>query len=173
MGTKNKTISSLSKEIQKIEKSLQVECDKCDGTGKPRTKTGEPPKKGKGNIECKNCKGTGIVCSQIELIKNKIEKMRKNINKLEVSYNVFLKRQTAEIRVLPEGKDPKIVGDWEDYTGVFYVDVKDEKGMVLKKAQKHYESYFQDGVYHRNKTLGIFINNSTGKHLIEKFKTGE
>ena len=150
MGTKNKTISSLSKEIQKIEKSLQVECDKCDGTGKPRTKTGKPPKKSKGNIECKNSKGTGIVCSQIELIKNK-----------------------TEIRVLPDGKNPKIVGDWEDYTGVFYLDVKDEKGVIIKKAQKHYESYFQDGVYHRNKTLGIFINNSTGKHLIEEFNTGD
>ena len=162
------TIDKLTKKIQVIEEQLQVECSKCDGTGKPRTKLGKPPQNGAGNAKCKECFGTGVICSEIDLIKDKMEKMKKNIRRLEDYYNAFIKRQTAEFRVIEED------GKWGDYTGIFYVDKADEKKIVLDKARKHFETYFREGVYHRNKKLGLFLHSGrSGKRLIKMMKTEE
>ena len=39
----------------------------------------------------------------------------------------------------------------------------------------HFETYFQDAVYHRNKKLGLFLSSgsTSGKRLIEEMETGD
>ena len=43
---KKKTLNDIIKDVALIQKQLVVECNKCDGTGKPRTKLGKPPENG-------------------------------------------------------------------------------------------------------------------------------
>ncbi len=177
---KKKTIADIEKEIQVIEKHLQEECPKCDGTGKPRTKTGEPAKTGK-NVKCKECFGTGALGYKIDMLLKSVGDIKKDIRKIREDLKAHMNRQTAEIRVLPEGHNPSLQGGnskvkwekgWEDYTGVFYVDPIDEKKIVLEKAKKHFKEYFENGVYHRNKKLGVFLTTGvSGKQLIEEVKT--
>tara|TARA_Y100000310_G_C20609006_1_gene777014 strand:- start:787 stop:1326 length:540 start_codon:yes stop_codon:yes gene_type:complete len=177
-----KRIDALEKGLEKIEKHFQIECNKCDGTGKPRTKTREPAKTGE-NIKCKECGGTGMLGDKMYALGVQIEAIRKDIRELKGNLNAHINRQTAEIRVLPEGNNPSLQGGnskikwengWEDYTGVFFVDAEDEKEIVLAKARKHFEEYFNNGVYHRNKKLGIFLNGPrAGKKIIEQIETGE
>ena len=177
---KTKTIDDIDQELQRLDRQLQIECHKCDGTGKPRTKTGEPAKTGK-NVKCKECFGTGILGNKIELIGRDIIEMKKSISKVSQDLRAYINRQFSEIRVLPEGHNPALQGGnsskkwengWEDYTGVFYLDSEDEKKIVLDKAKKHVATYFLDSVYHRNKKLGIFISNPrSGKQLIEDIET--
>ena len=179
---KKKTINDLEKELQTVQKHLEVECTKCDGTGKPRTKTGEPALTGK-NVKCKACFGTGTLGYKIDKLFRSIETIKKDVRKIADDLKAYMNRQTAEIRVLPEGHNPSIQGGnsrikeengWEDYTGVFFTDPEDEKKIVLEKARKHYDEYFKNGVYHRNKKLGVFLTNArSGKHLIQEMETGE
>ena len=44
---KPRTLAEVEKGLEAIQKQLEIECTKCDGTGKPKTKTGEPAKTGK------------------------------------------------------------------------------------------------------------------------------
>jgi hypothetical protein len=167
------SVTSLAEELQAIEKQLKVECKKCDGTGKPRTKNGEPPEKGHGDAKCADCKGTGDRGSRLENIENNIEKLRISISKIESQLRAHINRQTAEFRVL-EKEEKKGVKKWGDYTGVFYLDSEDEKRVVLEKARKHYKTYFVDGVYHRDKNLGLFLTSGRGgKQLIEEMNTDD
>ena len=177
---KKKTILDIKKEIQVIEKHLQAECPKCDGTGKPRTKTGEPAKTGV-NVKCKECSGTGMLGYKIDKLFKSIETIKKDVRKIGEDLKAYMNRQTAEIRVLPKGHNPSLQGGnskikwemgWEDYTGVFFVDSEDEKKIVLEKARKHFKEYFKGGVYHRNKKLGIFLSGArSGKRLVETTET--
>ena len=77
-----KTIDGLTRKIESIEKQLQVECSKCDGTGKPRTKTGKPPQDKSGNAKCATCYGTGLKGSVINIIEDNIISIKKDIKRL-------------------------------------------------------------------------------------------
>ena len=191
------TIADLGKKIQAIQKQLVVECNKCDGTGKPRTKTGKPPQSGHGDAKCANCKGDGNLGSRLDQIETNIAKINKNVLKIKADLNVHINKQSVEIRVLPEGHDPKKQGyeihkdystctakeakelkwknGWVDYSGKFDLEDDEEMSIVIGKAINHFETYFKDGIYHRNKRLGVFLTNAatSGKRLIEEFKTGE
>ena len=161
---KKKTIGELTEELQAIKKHLYVECDQCDGTGKPKTKNGVPPKGGHGSARCRTCGGLGTLG--------------------RTALSVHINKQSVEIRVLPEGHDPKKHGGndpdkskngWEDYSGRFDVNADEEMSIVIGKAMAHFEHYFKDGFYHRGKRLGVFLSNATtsGRKLIEEFHTEE
>jgi hypothetical protein len=175
--------NTIDEQIQAIEKRLQLECPKCDGTGKPRTKTGEPAKTGK-NVRCAECRGTGIKGYRLDLIDVQLADLKKSLRKIKEELQAHINRQTAEIRVLPEGHNPSIHGGtskeksengWEDYTGVFFIDPEDEKEIVLRKARRHFEEYFENGPYHRNRKFGVFLTagGRSGKHLVEEMETGD
>ena len=192
-----KTITDLTKELQAIQKQLEVECNKCDGTGKPRTKTGKPPESGHGDAKCGNCKGDGNLGSRLDQIETDIVEIKRDVKRIKSDLNAHINKQSVEIRVLPEGHDPKKQGyevnpdystytanqikelkwknGWVDYSGKFDLDNDEEMSIVIGKAIAHFETYFKEGVYHRNKRLGVFLSNSTssGKRLIEEFKTGD
>ena len=177
---KKKTVNDIAKELRAIEKHLQVECYKCDETGKPRTKTGKPAKTGK-NGKCKDCFGTGVLGYKIDKLFKSIETIKKDVRRIAEDLKAHINRQTAEIRVLPKGHNPDIQGGnsnikwengWEDYTGVFFIDPEDEKKIVLEKAKRHFEKYFESGVYHRNRKLGVFLSGGrSGKRLVAEMET--
>ena len=95
-----------------------------------------------------------------------VDDMKRHISRMRSNLDAHINRQFTEIRVIEE------IGKWGDYSGTFYLDSDDEKKMVLDKAKKHFETYFKDGVYHRNKKLGLFLSSPrAGKQLIEEIKT--
>ena len=95
-----------------------------------------------------------------------VDDMKRHISRMRSNLDAHINRQFTEIRVIEEN------GKWGDYSGTFYLDSDDEKKMVLDKAKKHFETYFKDGVYHRNKKLGLFLSSPrAGKQLIEEIKT--
>ena len=170
---KKQTIDDVAKRLQVLEKLLSIECSKCEGTGEPRTKTGEPPKTGKGNVKCTGCDGTGTLGSKIRLMENKIETIKKDMNKIASNLKAHINKQSVEIRVLPENGDPSKLEDWQGYSGTFDLEMEEEKEFVLGKAMHHFDTYFKDSVWHRNKRLGVFLTNATGRHFVEEIETGE
>ena len=97
-----------------------------------------------------------------------VDDMKRHISRMRSNLDAHINRQFTEIRVIEEN------GKWGDYSGTFYLDSDDEKKMVLDKAKKHFETYFKDGVYHRNKKLGLFLSSPrAGKQLIEEIETGD
>ena len=105
----------------------------------------------------------------------------KNVeNKLNAYFNRFF----SEVRVLPEGHNPKLQGGnssiksengWEDYSGAFYLSPEEREQIVIDRARDHFKNYFEDGIYHRNKKLGLFVSGGgiSGKKLIEIIETDE
>ena len=92
---------------------------------------------------------------------------RKHVGYVEAKLKSFINKQTAEIRTL--GDD----GKWGDYTGVFYVDSKNDENLITEKAMTHYETYFQDVEFYKKRTLGLFITNLKGKKLIKVLQDNE
>ena len=195
---KKKTLADVEKELQTIQKQLDIECTKCDGTGKPKTKNGEPPKGGHGSARCGTCGGSGTLGSRLTAIENDIVNVRKEISRIKSTLNTHINKQSVEIKVLPEGHDPKKHGykrdysnksrytaeqmkqlkwknGWVDYSGKFDLDNDEEMSIVIGKAMAHFDKYFKDGFYHRNKKLGVFLSNATtsSKKLIEEYQTEE
>ena len=136
----------------------------------------ENNKKSIKNIEKKILKNI----KSLEKLNNLIPKVKKLDNRL----NSYLNRFFAEVRVLPEGHDPKKHGGnnkikskngWEDYSGAFYLEPEEREQIVIDRARDHFKQYFEDGVYHRNKVLGIFVSGGgiSGKKLIEIIETGD
>ena len=193
---KKKTLADVEKELQTIQKQLEIECGKCDGTGRPRTKTGEPAKTGK-NVNCKECFGTGVVGNRLDSIETSILELKRDVNRVKSTLSAHINKHSVEIRLLPEGHNPKLQGynnnktdyskctaeetkslkwenGWVDYSGKFDLDNDEEMSIVIDKAMAHFEKYFKDGFYHRNKKLGVFLSNATGgKRLIEEMTTEE
>ena len=174
---KPRTLADLDRITQEIGRHLQEECGKCEGTGEPKTKTGKPPISGMGNVKCHACGGTGVVGSRLSKIESDIDKIRKEVNRIGTSLRAHINKQSVEIRVLPEGSDPSKQGKggWEDYSGIFRINSEEEESIVVGKARYHFETYFQDAVYHRNKKLGLFLSSgsTSGKRLIEEMETGD
>ena len=193
---KKKTLADVEKELQTIQKQLEVECSKCDGTGRPRTKTGEPAKTGK-NVNCKECFGTGVVGNRLDSIETSILELKRDVNRVKSTLSAHINKHSVEIRLLPDGHNPKLQGynnnktdyskctaeetkslkwenGWVDYSGKFDLDNDEEMSIVVGKARAHFEKYFKDGFYHRNKRLGVFLSSATsGKRLIEEMTTEE
>ena len=114
----------------------------------------------------------------------KIDKMLIRLGNLENKLNAYVNRFFAEIRVLPEGHNPDLHGGdhkikakngWEDYSGSFYFSQEEQEQIVIDRAIEHFNTYFEDAIYHRNKKLGIFVSGGgiSGKKLIEVRETGE
>ena len=109
----------------------------------------------------------------VTLLNNKISVMkeentlrRKEIVNMQRKFNVYINRQFSEIRVIE--KD----GKWGDYSGIFYLNPKEEKDIIIDKAKEHFETYFQDSIWHRKKHLGLFITDKKrNKRLIKEMIT--
>ena len=98
--------------------------------------------------------------------------------------DVYTNRFFTEVRVLPEGHNPELQGGnskvksengWEDYSGAFYLDPEEREQIVIDRARDHFKHYFEDGIYHKNKKMGLFISGGgiSGKKLIETIETGD
>ena len=98
--------------------------------------------------------------------------------------DVYTNRFFTEVRVLPEGHNPKLHGGnnpdkskngWEAYSGAFYLSPEERKQILIDRARDHFKDYFEDGIYHRNKKLGLFVSGGgiSGKQLIEEMETGD
>ena len=106
-----------------------------------------------------------IKCLDLSIIElgEDITEIKKHISRMRTNLDAHINRQFAEIRVVE--KD----GEWGDYSGLFYVDDKDEKEITIEKAKAHFKAYFEDGMHHKNKRLGLFLYTPrSGKHLIEE-----
>ena len=106
--------------------------------------------------------------SQIDRLDTKVSRFTAERLAMKKHFDAYINRQFSEIRIIERNDD----GKWGDYSGVFYITPKEEKKFLIDKARKHFETYFREGVYHRNKKLGLFLYNpSSGNHLIEEMKT--
>jgi len=195
---KPRTLAEVEKGLKSVEKHLEVECNQCDGTGKPITKTGKPPKGGHGDARCGTCHGEGTLGKRLDKIETNIVELRRELSRIKTALDTHINKQSVEIRVLPEGHDPNKQGykvnpsehskytaeqikelkwknGWVDYSGKFDLDDDEEMSIVIGKAIAHFETYFKESVYHRNKKLGLFLSNATtsGKRLIEEMETGD
>jgi len=193
-----KRIALLEEGLDVIKKGLQVQCNKCNGTGKPKTKLGKPPKDLTGNVDCRECGGEGVLGSRLLQMENNLAKVKRELGILKASLTAHINKHTVEIRVLPEGHNPKLHGynvsptdyskytakqtealkwknGWVDYSGKFDLDDQEEMSIVIGKARLHFETYFQDAVYHRNRKFGMFLTSgsTSGKRLIEVMETGD
>ena len=172
---KKKTMDELTEELQVLKRHLYLDCKTCDGTGKNTTD------KASKKAECKPCYGTGMLESRLVLLEATVEKMKREINRLSSSLRLHLNKQSVEIRVLEDSwnEDYDCIVDgtkkkWGDYSGTFNLDSDEEMGIVIDKARTHFNTYFKDGFFHSNKTLGIFLSNPmSGKRLIEEITTEE
>ena len=90
-----------------------------------------------------------------------IEGLKEDINSVRLKLKSFINQHTSQIRVLE--KD----GTWSGYTGVFHLDPKDNKKRVIEKAMNHYNYYFKNADFYKNRTLGLFITNNKEKKLIK------
>ena len=119
-----------------------------------------------------------IESSMAALEKTVIE-IKKNVLRMGNTLDAHINRQYAEIKVLEdswnENYDCIVDGtkkSWGDYSGIFYVNDEDEENVIINKAKKHFETFFEDNTYHRNKKLGLFLHSpKSGKRLIEEMKT--
>ena len=193
-----KTIAQLEEGLKAVEKHLQVACGKCNGTGKPKTKLGKPPKDLTGNANCQACGGEGVLGSRLLQMENSLAKIKRELGILKSSLTTHINKHTVEIRVLPEGHNPKLHGynvsptdyskytakqtealkwknGWVDYSGKFDLDDQEEMSIVIGKARLHFETYFKDAVYHRNRKFGMFLTSgsTSGKRLIDVMETGD
>ena len=159
------TIESLTEKIHKLEEHLKIKCTKCDGTGRPRTKTGEPSKT-KTNTKCKECGGMGLTGYKIDHIEGNAVKMKRNISRVDALIKSHINKKVVEIMVLEED------GKWGDYSGTFSLSSDEEEEITIAKAEKHFETYFQNGFYHQDKNFAIFILSPIGgKRLIKELST--
>ena len=187
--TKAKTVADLEKEIQllreetqALQKQLQVECGQCYGTGKPQVKTNneveteyEDNKETKRDkTKCTGCSGTGILGNRMWQIESNVDRFRKEVKRLSTNLSLHINKHSAELRVWVVDKETE-KGKWQDYSGTFDLDSQEEESIVVDKARLHFETYFKDGVYHRNKKLGLFLSSgsTSGKRLIEEMETGD
>ena len=158
-------MKSVEEKIQAIEKHLRVKCTKCDGTGKPRTKTGKPSKD-ETNARCKECFGIGMLGYKIDHIAEDIAKMRKDISRVDALIKSHINKKVVEIMVLEED------GKWGDYSGTFSLNSEEEEEITIAKAEEHFKDYFRDGFYHQDKNFAIFILSPLGgKRLVRELST--
>lgn len=96
-----------------------------------------------------------------------IGNLRKKINNISSKLNLHINKKTAQIRVLEKN------GKWSGYTGVFYINAKDHQKKIVNKALNHYEEYFKDDDFYKNRTLGLFTTNAKGQKLVKVLQDNE
>ena len=102
------------------------------------------------------------ICKQNEII----AKQGKVIINAKNNLDAHINRQYAEIRVIEAD------GKWGDYSGRFELDDDVAKDEVIKKAEKHFEHYFINSMYHRDKKLGLFVfSPRSGNQLVKRLET--
>lgn len=89
------------------------------------------------------------------------EDLKRNINRVEAKLKTFMNQHTSQIRVLEKN------GKWGGYTGVFHLNTKNNKKRVIEKAMHHYNSYFKNVDFYKNRTLGLFITNNKEVELVK------
>jgi len=108
--------------------------------------------------------------SQIDRLDTKVSRFTAERLAMKKHFDAYINRQFSEIRIIERNDD----GKWGDYSGVFYITPKEEKKFLIDKARKHFNTYFKDSVWHRNKHLGLFLSNKKReKILVEEMITGE
>ena len=115
----------------------------------------------------------------IKFLKKQYRQIDSQFEKLKQSTTKELKRQKGIIdahvnKQFAEWRVKEADGTWGDYTGMFYCDGESEKETVLKKARQHYDKYFVDSQWHKNKHLALFLTTQRGgKRIIEKRHTSK
>jgi hypothetical protein len=104
--------------------------------------------------------------SVISQFDNKLEAYKKKLNREMTRHrgmiDLHTKKLTTEWQVLEKN------GKWGDYTGVFYIGREDERKIVIEKAKRHYNKFFVDSNWHKDKTLRLVLNTpERGKQEIE------
>lgn len=107
--------------------------------------------------------------NKINILEETVEKMGKTILKLNKELktaneklNLHINRKFSDVKVLSKSNK------WEDYSGKFYATDEETDDMLYKKALKHYNTYFKNSEWHRNKHLGIFITSFKDGNEIKK-----
>tara|TARA_Y100000114_G_scaffold155957_1_gene181519 strand:+ start:1794 stop:2288 length:495 start_codon:yes stop_codon:yes gene_type:complete len=98
----------------------------------------------------------------MEDIKSKISKLYKSFRNVDETLNLHINRKFADVKVLNK------TNDWEDYSGKFYATDEETDDMLYKKALKHYNTYFKNSDWHRNKHLAIFITSFKDGNVLKK-----
>ena len=80
-----------------------------------------------------------------------ISNLNKNLRNANEKLNLYINRKFADVKILNKQNE------WEDYSGKFYATDEETDDMLYKKALKHYNTYFKNSDWHRNKHLGIFV----------------
>ena len=62
---------------------------------------------------------------------------------------------------------------WQDYTGVFFVDSNNDEELITNKAVEHYNEYFGNVPFYKDRTLGLFITGPEGKKLVKVLQDKE
>ena len=102
-----------------------------------------------------------VIERDMEHFENSVKSLKRKLTLIELNLKFITDKQTSEIKVLEDD------GKWGGYTGVFYLNTKDNKKTVTNKALGHYGRYFEDKDFYKNKTLGLFITSPKGKKLVK------
>jgi|TARA_R100000479_G_C6321392_1_gene177886 uncharacterized coiled-coil protein SlyX len=103
-----------------------------------------------------------IMEKTIDNMEKTISKLNKELKNANEKLNLHINRKFSDVKVLNKRNE------WEDYSGKFYATDKETDDMLFKKALKHYNTYFKDSEWHRNKHLGIFITSFKDGNKIKK-----
>jgi hypothetical protein len=96
---------------------------------------------------------------RINKLENNIKELKKKLEYINKNVQIVLGRHSSQIRVLEED------GSWGDYSGNFNIEVHDNLKIATKKAMNHYNNFFAENDYYKNKTLGLFISTREGLKL--------
>ena len=108
--------------------------------------------------------------SQIDKLDTKVSRFTAERLAMKKHFDAYINRQFTEIRIVEKNDD----GKWGDYSGVFYITPSEERKFLIQKAEKHFNTYFKDSIWHRNKHLGLFLSNKKReKTLVKTMITGD
>ena len=102
-----------------------------------------------------------------------IKNLRIKVSAISSNLNLHINKKTAQIRVFEKANEGGKRWKWSGYTGVFYINAKDHQKRIVKKALDHYEQYFKDDDFYKNRTLGLFTTNAKGQKLVRVLQDNE
>jgi len=128
-----------------------------------KTKIGRPTKEEK--VKKRTLAELNIAVGLLETkLKEYKQKLTGKIIRCQSSIDVYTKRVFAEWMVEEED------GEWGSYTGNFYCGNKDQKELILQRARDHYEVYFEQSRWHKDRRLGLFLTHPSGKKELVEIK---
>ena len=98
---------------------------------------------------------------KVQDLKDTIHSLKSNLVNIQGTIKRIIAKHSSEIRVLEQD------GTWGGYTGVFYTNKEDNKQVVIDKAINHYEVFFEDRSFYKDKTLALFVSDYKGKKLVK------